>query len=122
MFIHHGRALLNDPEKAIADAKSIYKGRIIVLNDGDKVSIWIQYIVWQHRLQETLVRHEKSKPAEVCRPEPKEEDKEYQEALTSINEQITARKQNCDSINDRITELTSWAVIASENAKRWEIR
>ena len=35
MFIHHGRALLNDPEKAIADAKAIYKGRIIVLNDGD---------------------------------------------------------------------------------------
>ena len=82
--------------------------RIIRLEEKKTKAYRTQMHDGRSKLQETLVRHEKSKPAEVSRPEPKEEDKEYQEALTSINEQITTRKQNCDSINDRITELTTF--------------
>ena len=39
MFIHHGRALLNDQGRAIAEAKAIYNGQMIVLNDGERFSI-----------------------------------------------------------------------------------
>lgn len=39
MFIHHGRAILDECEVAMAEAKEIYSGKMIVLNDGDQFTL-----------------------------------------------------------------------------------
>ena len=39
MFIHHGRAILDECETAMAEAREIYSGKMIVLNDGDQFDL-----------------------------------------------------------------------------------
>ncbi|MBQ2954897.1 MAG: ribonuclease Z [Clostridia bacterium] len=39
LFIHHGRAILDEGQPAIDEAKTQYKAEIVVLNDGDVLSV-----------------------------------------------------------------------------------
>lgn len=39
MFIHHGRAILDECEQAMTEAREIYPGEMIVLNDGDRFEL-----------------------------------------------------------------------------------
>ena len=39
MFIHHGRAILEKGEAAVARARESYSGEIIVLNDGNSFAL-----------------------------------------------------------------------------------
>lgn len=39
MFIHHGRAILDEYEAAMAEARAVYPGKMIVLNDGDQFTL-----------------------------------------------------------------------------------
>lgn len=57
------------------------------------------------KANETLQRHEKSKPAEVSKPEQKDADKEYQEKLSQLNKSIQETKEAIKNATDRIAEI-----------------
>lgn len=57
------------------------------------------------KANETLQRHEKSKPAEVSKPEQKDVDKEYQEKLSHLNKSIQETKDAIKNATDRIAEI-----------------
>ncbi|MBQ3416388.1 MAG: hypothetical protein IJH32_00945 [Ruminococcus sp.] len=65
------------------------------------------------KAEETLLRHDKSKPIEVKKPETKEENEEYQSKLTELNNAIQSQKINIENvtsviiarINNYITDL-----------------
>ena len=57
------------------------------------------------KANETLQRHEKSKPAEVSKPEQKDADKEYQEKLSQLNKSIQETKDAIKNATDRIAEI-----------------
>ena len=39
LFIHHGRAILEEGEGAIAEARAVYSGPMRVLNDGETIAL-----------------------------------------------------------------------------------
>lgn len=57
------------------------------------------------KANETLQRHEKSKPAEVSKPEQKDVDKEYQEKLSHLNKSIQETKDAIKNATDRIAVI-----------------
>lgn len=65
------------------------------------------------KAKETLSRHDKSKPIEVKKPEPEDENEEYKIKLTELNNEIQSHKDNIEritsvilaKINNYITDL-----------------
>jgi len=55
------------------------------------------------KLQETLERHERSKPAEVKKPAVKEADKDYQEKLGNLEKEITDLESLISETRDALT-------------------
>lgn len=75
------------------------------------------------KFQETLSRHEKSKPSEIKKPDSKETDKTYQTELDNINHKIEEKKlelnrasEQYSQINRKIYEIN----ILIENISRFE--
>ena len=60
------------------------------------------------KANETLKRHEKSKPADVAKPEQRNSDVEYQSKLDQINQGIEKRKDEIKKATDRIAEINSF--------------
>lgn len=59
------------------------------------------------KTQETLSRHDKSKPEEVKKPEPQDVDPEYQDALQKINNDIEENRKRKETITDNIVRLNA---------------
>lgn len=58
--------------------------------------------------EETLKRHEKSKPIEIKKPDQKETDTGYQDKLNSLNESIQEKKDEIKKATDRIVAINSF--------------
>lgn len=58
--------------------------------------------------EETLARHEKSKPAEVVKPPEIDADTEYQRQLNSVNEEITKVQNEIKAFNTKISEINAY--------------
>ena len=80
---------------------------IIRLEDKKTRAYKTQMLDSRKKLQETLARHEKSKPQEVKKPEPKEADKEYQERLSAINNLIAEKAKTIDEANMQISNINT---------------
>lgn len=69
-----------------------------------------QYAVWVNdslkKYTELLLRHEKSRPIEVKKPEPKKENKDYQTKLQEINLKIIDVEHEINKYKEEITRLT----------------
>ena len=55
--------------------------------------------------EETLKRHEKSKPVEVAKPEQKDSDVEYQTKLNKLNQEIQVQKNVIKDTTDKISDI-----------------
>lgn len=60
------------------------------------------------KAKETLARHEKSKPADVAKPEKKESDIEYQSKLEKTNQDIQDLKEKIKNANDSIADINAF--------------
>lgn len=58
--------------------------------------------------EEMLKRHEKSKPAEVSKPEQKDSDVEYQTKLNGLNEEIQKQKNAIKEATDKIADINAF--------------
>ena len=56
-------------------------------------------------VEEMLKRHEKSKPAEVKKPEQKDSDVEYQAKLNKLNQDIQEKKDAIKETNEKIADI-----------------
>lgn len=57
------------------------------------------------KANETLRRHENSRPAKVAKPQQKDADTEYQAKLSQLNQRIQETKDEIKKATDRITEI-----------------
>lgn len=58
-----------------------------------------------NKLKDTLERHEKNKPKEVLKPEPKDEKIEYQNKLQELNENISYLEKTIQESRDELTQI-----------------
>jgi len=59
------------------------------------------------KYKENLDRHERNKPQEINKPEPKEENLQYQEALQKINVEIEELSKAIEQVKDELTQINS---------------
>ena len=59
------------------------------------------------KMQETLKRHEKSKPTEVKKPDPNDENEEYQKKLTLINDSIGILQEQLSQLKQELTDTNT---------------
>ena len=59
------------------------------------------------KAQETLKRHEKSKPVEVIKPEPQEGDAEYRDKLLKLNDEIERKQELKKETITKITKINA---------------
>lgn len=66
------------------------------------------------KLEETLIRHEKSKPIEVRKPDNAKLNTEYQNKLNEINEKINKEKNYLQTVSILITNINDYIADLSE--------
>lgn len=81
-------------------------GQIIKLENKKTNTYKTQIIDSLKKSQETLLRHDKSKPIEVKKPAEKESDTEYLTKLAGLNQSIQGKRQEIDDINVKIAQRT----------------
>lgn len=86
--------------------------RIIKLEDKRTIAYKRSVSDGLKKMQESLQRHEKSKPELVKKPNPKDDDTAYQEKLSELNKVISSSNDVIEEKKKRQTEITTIVIEA----------